>query len=113
MATRDATMVLITYRHGLRASELCALRWEPARIASVYVPTLWAQAAMGCGELAAPKKRRVSCERTGLGACRRLSDSFRPRAWLHRASDRAALKYFKTSASRACSAIRTSGQSYF
>ena len=25
---RDATMVLLTYRHGLRASELCALRWE-------------------------------------------------------------------------------------
>ena len=25
---RDATMVLIAYRHGLRASELCDLRWE-------------------------------------------------------------------------------------
>jgi integrase len=25
---RDATVVLLTYRHGLRASELCALRWE-------------------------------------------------------------------------------------
>jgi site-specific recombinase XerD len=25
---RDATMVLIAFRHGLRASELCALRWE-------------------------------------------------------------------------------------
>jgi len=25
---RDATMVFLTYRHGLRASELCALRWE-------------------------------------------------------------------------------------
>jgi type 1 fimbriae regulatory protein FimB/type 1 fimbriae regulatory protein FimE len=25
---RDATMVLLTYRHGLRASELSALRWE-------------------------------------------------------------------------------------
>jgi len=27
---RDATMVLLTYRHGLRASELSALRWEQA-----------------------------------------------------------------------------------
>ena len=25
---RDATMILLTYRHGLRASELCSLRWD-------------------------------------------------------------------------------------
>jgi site-specific recombinase XerD len=25
---RDATMMLIAYRHGLRAGELCALRWD-------------------------------------------------------------------------------------
>src|SRR5438105_11785510 len=25
---RDATMILTAYRHGLRASELCALRWD-------------------------------------------------------------------------------------
>jgi type 1 fimbriae regulatory protein FimE len=25
---RDATMILMAYRHGLRASELCALRWD-------------------------------------------------------------------------------------
>jgi type 1 fimbriae regulatory protein FimB/type 1 fimbriae regulatory protein FimE len=25
---RDATMVLVTYRHGLRVSELCALTWD-------------------------------------------------------------------------------------
>jgi len=25
---RDATMILIAYRHGLRASEICELRWE-------------------------------------------------------------------------------------
>jgi type 1 fimbriae regulatory protein FimB/type 1 fimbriae regulatory protein FimE len=25
---RDATMILIAYRHGLRVSELCALRWD-------------------------------------------------------------------------------------
>src|ERR1039457_3531104 len=24
----DATMILIAYRHGLRASELCGLRWD-------------------------------------------------------------------------------------
>ena len=25
---RDATMILVAYRHGLRASEVCALRWD-------------------------------------------------------------------------------------
>jgi integrase len=25
---RDATMILVAYRHGLRASEVCDLRWE-------------------------------------------------------------------------------------
>jgi integrase len=25
---RDATMILMAYRHGLRASEVCALRWD-------------------------------------------------------------------------------------
>jgi integrase len=25
---RDATMILVGYRHGLRVSELCALRWD-------------------------------------------------------------------------------------
>ena len=25
---RDATMVLVAYRHGLRASEICDLRWD-------------------------------------------------------------------------------------
>jgi type 1 fimbriae regulatory protein FimB/type 1 fimbriae regulatory protein FimE len=25
---RDATMILITFRHGLRASELCELQWS-------------------------------------------------------------------------------------
>ena len=25
---RDATMIVVGYRHGLRVSELCALRWD-------------------------------------------------------------------------------------
>ena len=25
---RDATMILLAFRHGLRASELCSLRWD-------------------------------------------------------------------------------------
>ena len=29
---RDATMILLAYRHGFRASELCALRWDQANL---------------------------------------------------------------------------------
>ena len=31
---RDATMVLVAYRHGLRASEICNLRWDQIDFAS-------------------------------------------------------------------------------
>jgi type 1 fimbriae regulatory protein FimB/type 1 fimbriae regulatory protein FimE len=31
---RDATMILIAYRHGLRASELCDLQWHQIELAS-------------------------------------------------------------------------------
>src|SRR5689334_14313356 len=38
-AHRDATMVLVAYRHGLRASELVDLRWEQVdlRMATLHV----------------------------------------------------------------------------
>ena len=31
---RDATMILLAFRHGLRASELCDLRWSEAELAT-------------------------------------------------------------------------------
>src|SRR5262249_54148903 len=31
---RDATMILIGYRHGLRASELCDLQWAQVELAT-------------------------------------------------------------------------------
>jgi integrase len=31
---RDATMILIAFRHGLRASELCDLRWSEVELAT-------------------------------------------------------------------------------
>ena len=30
---RDATMILLAFRHGLRACELCTLRWEQVDLA--------------------------------------------------------------------------------
>src|SRR5690348_11643338 len=39
---RDATAILIAYRHGLRASELCGLRWDMVELdrGLVYVSRL-------------------------------------------------------------------------
>src|SRR5262249_47998748 len=31
---RDATMILLGYRHGLRAVELCDLQWSPVELAT-------------------------------------------------------------------------------
>ena len=31
---RDATMILVAYRHGLRASEVCGLRWDQIELNS-------------------------------------------------------------------------------
>jgi integrase len=31
---RDATMILVAYRHGLRASEVCNLRWDQIDLAA-------------------------------------------------------------------------------
>jgi len=35
---RDATMILIGYRHGLRASELCDLQWSQVELRAVSGP---------------------------------------------------------------------------
>ena len=35
---RDATMVLLAFRHGLRASELCALRWDQVDLVHGRLP---------------------------------------------------------------------------
>ena len=37
-ARRDATMILIGYRHGLRASELCDLQWSQVELRAVSGP---------------------------------------------------------------------------
>lgn len=34
---RDATMILMAYRHGLRVSELCALRWDQIDFAQGFL----------------------------------------------------------------------------
>ena len=38
---RDATMILIAFRHGLRASELCDLRWDQVDFARAALHRCW------------------------------------------------------------------------
>jgi integrase len=45
---RDATMVLLAYRHGLRASELVDLRWEPSGLQSGRPARPQSQARHAC-----------------------------------------------------------------
>src|SRR3954469_201310 len=34
---RDATMILLAFRHGLRVSELCALRWDMLDVGQAHL----------------------------------------------------------------------------
>ena len=38
---RDATMILIAFRHGLRASELCGLQWRTRTCCATLAATPW------------------------------------------------------------------------
>ena len=55
-AHRDATMILLGYRHGLRASELCDLQWSQVELAT--------------GRL---HVRRAACIRCGARKCARCA----------------------------------------
>jgi integrase len=35
---RDATMILLAFRHGLRAAELCDLRWDQVEFNAAVLP---------------------------------------------------------------------------
>jgi integrase len=35
---RDATMILVAYRHGLRASEVCDLQWQQIELSKGCLP---------------------------------------------------------------------------
>ena len=43
---RDETMLLVAYRHGLRASEVCDLRWEQIELSPTTSPSSRFSSAM-------------------------------------------------------------------
>jgi integrase len=51
---RDATMILIGYRHGLRASELCDLQWSQAELTTGRLHVRRAKNSRGLRAASAP-----------------------------------------------------------
>ena len=49
---RDSTMILLAFRHGLRASELCGLQWSDVELRA---------AACTCAEPRAGQRQRIRC----------------------------------------------------
>ena len=72
---RDALMVLLAFRHGLRASEICDLRWD--KTASLHVRRLKngtpSTHPLTGRELSAKARNHHSCLcRNGVHRCRHL-----------------------------------------
>src|SRR5262245_30489074 len=59
---RDATMILIGYRHGLRASELCDLQWSQVELAT---GRLHVRRAKNGSPSVHPTRAAASAARTG------------------------------------------------
>ena len=68
---RDATAILIAYRHGLRASELVALRWDDIDFQTGKLHVRRARAA----QPAFTRSVAVSCVPYGGSSVRRLKAS--------------------------------------
>src|SRR5437016_2741644 len=56
---RDATMILVAYRHGLRASEVCDLQWQQIELSE--------------GRLPASKTALPVCTQSGVMRCERYA----------------------------------------
>ena len=66
---RDATMILIGYRHGLRASELCALQWSQVELAAA---TPWRTPATTHGRYRLGSATRTFSTRCATPSLRRI-----------------------------------------
>jgi site-specific recombinase XerD len=66
---RDATMILIAYRHGLRASEVCDLQWHQVEINSGRLMS---------AELSAERRAFIPSRVTKCEPCVVFSASSRP-----------------------------------
>jgi integrase len=66
---RDSTMVLVAYRHGLRAAELVDLRWDQIKTANLHVRRVkQGRIRTCCGMLAATNSRMTGHDTRALQA---------------------------------------------
>ena len=61
---RDATAILIAYRHGLRASELVALRWDDIELATGRLHVRRAKGGATSAHPIGPKESRAGASAT-------------------------------------------------
>jgi len=81
---RDATAILIAYRHGLRASELVALRWDDIELASGKMHVRRAKSgAASVHPIGAREKQSTAQAAAGHDRCRFAVEPvcLRQRAW--------------------------------
>src|SRR5215471_3175613 len=68
---RDATMILIAYRHGLRASELCDLQWHQVELNAGRLHVCRAtKSALYGGYSASRRHRRTYSPPSAAARCR-------------------------------------------
>src|SRR6476660_3637239 len=75
---RDATMILIAFRHGLRASELCELQWSDVEFETRQPASAPSQ---GRDNRHAPSARRRTAGVAGFEARGQVALCLRDRAW--------------------------------
>jgi type 1 fimbriae regulatory protein FimE len=75
--TRDATAILLAYRHGLRAKELCALQWSQIDLRNGRLHVNRAKGGIeSVHPLHGPEPRRASSgEKRALHTCDELIDN--------------------------------------
>src|SRR5262245_62625143 len=66
---RDATMILIGYRHGLRASELCDLQWSQVELATGRLHVRRAKNGRACCGMAAVMRSPMLATTRGRLRC--------------------------------------------
>jgi len=78
-AHRDAALLLIAYRHGLRVSEVCALRWDHVDLKQglLHVARL-KHGVLSTHPLRGPELRALRQIHRAYPACGRLSSGSAP-----------------------------------
>ena len=72
---RDATMILVAYRHGLRASEVCDLQWQQIEL-SVVACTFTASRTAFPTYIRSAVTRCGLCVSYAASSLKRLTSSF-------------------------------------